>query len=730
MLPQELMPVEEGKFHIPADAVSYDEQIKVLNHADTFAIFDRWGDVHPYAKKPHGIFHQGTRFINRLELRLNQKKPLLLSSSIKEDNDILSVDLTNPDLSSCNIPENSVHISRSQFIRNGIYYEELSLVNYSSSDCKFDLTISFGADFRDLFEIRGIARSVNTNKPLPDNSDQKLYFDYEGLDKIFRRTEVLLTGKEEYFIQNNVIHFPVKLQTQEHQKIEYSILFRTEENFLTTTSGEDEQVLGFVEAKKLMRDELRAAQNLFASVATSNEQFTHWINRSKSDLVSLLTKTPFGFYPYAGVPWYNTAFGRDGIITAMEVLWLAPRIARDVLFFLANKQARELIAAKDAEPGKILHETRSGEMANTGEVPFREYYGTIDATPLFIMLAGMYYKRTGDLDTIRELWANIREGLNWITKYGDVDGDGFVEYKHKAENGLTNQGWKDSHDSIMYENGELCEPPIALCEVQGYVYGAKIQAARLAMAMEEPDYAEQLEKEAAVLKNRFNEMFWDEAMKCYVLALDGNKQPCRVIASNPGHCLFTGIVNEARAEAMAKTFMSEQMFSGWGIRTLATGEKRYNPMSYHNGSIWPHDNAVIAYGLARYGFKKEALSIMAAMFDASIFIDMQRLPELYCGFERRSNEGPTAYPVACSPQAWSVAVVFMLIQSCLGIEINALERTVIFHKPELPEYIEKVILLNLSVGNEYCDIIFSQHKEERRLEVMHKPDDWDVMIKS
>lgn len=730
MLPQELMPVEEGKFHIPADAVSYDEQIKVLNHADTFAIFDRWGDVHPYAKKPHGIFHQGTRFINRLELRLNQKKPLLLSSSIKEDNDILSVDLTNPDLSSCNIPENSVHISRSQFIRNGIYYEELSLVNYSSSDCKFDLTISFGADFRDLFEIRGIARSVNTNKPLPDNSDQKLYFDYEGLDKIFRRTEVLLTGKEEYFIQNNVIHFPVKLQTQEHQKIEYSILFRTEENFLTTTSGEDEQVLGFVEAKKLMRDELRAAQNLFASVATSNEQFTHWINRSKSDLVSLLTKTPFGFYPYAGVPWYNTAFGRDGIITAMEVLWLAPRIARDVLFFLANKQAKELIAAKDAEPGKILHETRSGEMANTGEVPFREYYGTIDATPLFIMLAGMYYKRTGDLDTIRELWANIREGLNWITKYGDVDGDGFVEYKHKAENGLTNQGWKDSHDSIMYENGELCEPPIALCEVQGYVYGAKIQAARLAMAMEEPDYAEQLEKEAAVLKNRFNEMFWDEAMKCYVLALDGNKQPCRVIASNPGHCLFTGIVNEARAEAMAKTFMSEQMFSGWGIRTLATGEKRYNPMSYHNGSIWPHDNAVIAYGLARYGFKKEALSIMAAMFDASIFIDMQRLPELYCGFERRSNEGPTAYPVACSPQAWSVAVVFMLIQSCLGIEINALERTVIFHKPELPEYIEKVILLNLSVGNEYCDIIFSQHKEERRLEVMHKPDDWDVMIKS
>jgi glycogen debranching enzyme len=728
MIPQEFIPVEEGRFHIPADAVNYDDRIKVLNHSDTFAIFDRWGDIHPHSKKAQGIFHQGTRFINRLELRVNQKKPLLLSSCIKEDNDILSVDLTNPDLTACNILGNSLHISRSQFVRNGVYYEEMALVNFGSTACNFDVSLTFGADFKDLFEIRGIPRKLNPNKPDLTSKHGRVLFDYEGLDKIHRRTEIIFSGKEELSVKHNVVSFSLALKPHQHQKINYLIVFHSEENIFSKDEDK-EYFFDFVDAKKAMRETLHKTHKLFASISTSNEQFSHWVNRSKADLISLLTLTDTGLYPYAGVPWYNTAFGRDGIITAMEVLWIAPQVAKDALVFLAEKQATEHNPEKDAEPGKIMHETRTGEMANTEEIPFKEYYGTIDATPLFIMLAGMYYKHTADITTVEKIWPNIKAALSWIDKYGDLDGDGFVEYKHKSENGLTNQGWKDSHDSVMYKNGGLCEPPIALCEVQGYVYSAKKYASELAAALKEVEYAQQLSKEAVEFRKKFNEVFWDETLDSYVLALDGNKKPCRVVTSNSGHCLFTGIAEYAHAQAMAKTFTSRDMFSGWGIRTLSAKEKRYNPMSYHNGSIWPHDNALIALGLAQYGFQKEALKVMSALFDASLFIDMQRLPELYCGFERRVNEGPTAYPVACSPQAWSVATVFLLLQACLRIEINALEKTIGFIKPELPRYLDKITITNLKTGNDYCDFELYRNKYDVGFHFMRKPADWEVIIK-
>jgi glycogen debranching enzyme len=467
---------------------------------------------------------------------------------------------------------------------------------------------------------------------------------------------------------------------------------------------------------------------MFAGISTSNEQFTHWIHRSRADLISLITQTPYGLYPYAGVPWYNTAFGRDGIITAMEVLWVAPQVAKNALIFLAHMQAKEMIPAKDAEPGKILHEARSGEMANTAEIPFKEYYGTIDATPLFVMLAGMYYQHTADMAAIKNLWPNIKAAINWIDNYGDLDGDGFVEYKHKAENGLTNQGWKDSHDSVMYKNGELCEPPIALCEVQGYVYAAKNYASLLAEVLGEKDFAQQLKTEAAQLKQKFNEVFWDEESSCYALALDGNKKPCKVVSSNPGHCLFCGIVDDDKAAKLAATLLSADMFSGWGIRTLSEGGKRYNPMSYHNGSIWPHDNALIAAGLARYGFQKEAAKILSALFDASLFIELQRLPELYCGFPRRRGEGPTSYPVACSPQAWSVGAVFMLLQACLQIEIDAVKKTIVFKKPDLPPYLDRIAINHLPLGSASCDIELYRLDYDVSFNVIRKPADWSILI--
>jgi glycogen debranching enzyme len=528
-------------------------------------------------------------------------------------------------------------------------------------------------------------------------------------------------------VEHNVARFWVQLPPHHQQHIHYFIAFKTEENFFST---EEKQVpfSGFAEIKENMQAELKKAHSLFASISTSNEQFTHWVHRSKADLISLITETPYGLYPYAGVPWYNTAFGRDGIITAMEVLWVAPEIAKNALMFLANMQATQMIPAKDAEPGKILHEARSGEMANTAEIPFKEYYGTIDATPLFVMLAGMYYQHTADLKTIKTLWPNIKAALNWIDNYGDLDGDGFVEYKHKAENGLTNQGWKDSHDSVMYKNGELCEPPIALCEVQGYAYGAKNFASMLAHALNETTLAETLAREAKELKRKFNEVFWDEDSNCYALALDGNKKPCTVVSSNPGHCLFCGIVDEDKAANLVHSLTSAQMFSGWGIRTLSEGEKRYNPMSYHNGSIWPHDNAIIASGFARYGFQKEASKILSALFDASLFIELQRLPELYCGFPRRTGEGPTSYPVACSPQAWSVGAVFMLLQACLQVQINAVTKTIVFDKPHLPPYLDRISINHLRLGDATCDIELYRHEYDVGFNVIRKPADWNLLI--
>ncbi len=713
--------MEEDKFHISPDAVNADDRINILNHSNTFGIFDRWGNIHPHGKMVQGIYHEGTRYINKLVLSINRHKPLLLSSNIKEDNDILSVDLTNPALISCNLPDNTIHISRNLFIREGAFYEEIDCSHYGNQKCSFTMELSFDGDFKDIFEIRGIDRFVTKNHVKYCDDGDDCMMEYDGLDGIKRISVFNVITEADYNIKENRIVFNINLSPLKPLKITYSLRF--------LSGDHSHKHISYDQAKNLIEQERNKTSILFADIQTSNEQFNHWINRSKADLLSLLAQTETGRYPYAGVPWYNTPFGRDGIITGIETLWLIPEISRDVLFFLASKQATELIPEKDAEPGKILHEARTGEMANTGEVPFKEYYGTIDATPLFIMLAGMYYERTADLELIKRLWPNILAAIDWINNYGDLDGDGFVEYEHKAKNGLTNQGWKDSYDSIMDEAGELAETPIALCEVQAYVYAAKQHAAKLALILNEPDLANRLTKEARELKHNFNENFWDDALNCYVLALDGQKKPCRVVSSNAGHCLFTGIADDDKAKKLADTLLSSTMFSGWGIRTLSSSTNRYNPMSYHNGSIWPHDNALIAYGLALYGLREHVLKLTEAIFRASLYIELQRLPELYCGFERRHSEGPTLYPVACSPQAWSVAVVFMLLQACLQVKIDALTKTISFDRPVLPEYLEQISVSNLTLDSGNCSLLFRRYNDDVTFNLLQKPVDWEILIK-
>jgi glycogen debranching enzyme len=474
----------------------------------------------------------------------------------------------------------------------------------------------------------------------------------------------------------------------------------------------------FAQAMTAVVERQRRSNAEFCRIESSTGQFNDWINRAIADLCMMTTENSTGPYPYAGVPWFSTPFGRDGIITALECLWLNPGLARGVLAFLAATQATESLPEQDAEPGKIVHEMRRGEMAALGEIPFGRYYGTVDATPLFVMLAGAYYDRTADRAFIQSIWPNIEAALAWIDNHGDADGDGFVEYSRRSSTGLGNQGWKDSFDSVSHADGRLADPPIALCEVQGYVYAARRAAAELAEAVHQTSRAHDLNDQAEALRRRFDEAFWSDDLGTYALALDGAKRPCRVRASNAGHCLLTGIAMPDRAVRVASTLLGPDAFSGWGVRTLSAGEARHNPMSYHNGSVWPHDNAMIAAGFARYRLKEQALQIMNALFDASLFTDLHRLPELFCGFARRPAEGPTLYPVACAPQAWASAAVFLLLQACLGLNVSAVERCVRFSYPLLPAFLKEVHLHNLRVGDATVDLLLLRHGHDVGINVL------------
>ena len=713
----------ENKFYISVNSTYADDRVRVLNHIDSFGIFDRWGDIKQLGEEVQGIYHNGMRYISELQLRINGKRPLLLSSSVKEKNEILSVDLTNPILQGEDrtIQKDEIYIGRSKFIRNGSCYERIRLNNYGTEFCKFTLSIEFAADFKDIFEVRGITRERRGEiTEIRHSQDGRLRISYLGLDGVTRITQICFVNKPDSWENHNKVLYNIEMPPHDEQYIEYTIQFLTEK--------EDPHYLKFLEAQDKLNHELEDATQVIAKLTASNDQLNQWIERSQHDLISLLADTTYGKYPYAGVPWYNTAFGRDGIITALETLWVAPDIARDVLRYLAHTQATEINAYQDAEPGKIIHEVRGGEMVAMNEIPFKRYYGSVDSTPLFIMLAGAYYTRTAAEAFIKEIWPNIKSALDWIDTYGDINGDGFIEYQHKSVNGLTNQGWKDSHDSIMYEDGRLAESPIAPCEVQGYVYDAKIQAAKLARLLNDNELADKLDQQAATLKQRFNEVFWDEELSCYVLALDGKGKPCRVVSSNAGHTLFTSIADKDKAKKLVERLFQPDMFNGWGIRTLGKNEKRYNPMSYHNGSIWPHDVSLIARGLSKYGYTEETLKLATSLFDASLFIELQRLPELFCGFDRRKGEGPTNYPVACSPQAWAVATVYMLLESCLHIDIYAEQKKVYFYNPVIPVGTEKIFIHQLKLGDGYADLELYTENGTVGVKIKTCPPGWQVFI--
>jgi glycogen debranching enzyme len=570
--------------------------------------------------------------------------------------------------------------------------------NYGDRAVDLRLLILFENDFSDLFEVRGIHRDRRGTATATLRGDEQALLIYQGLDGKTRRTALTFDPKPEQLTTSSAV-YELHLAPGEMQPLFLAI----------SCDPAESRPLPFLRGLIAARREMREQTLERTSVETSNDRFNEILCRSAADLAMLMTDTPQGRYPYAGIPWFSTTFGRDGLITALQMLWWSPEVARGVLRRLAAYQAKTNDPQADAEPGKILHEMRGGEMAALREVPFGLYYGSVDSTPLFVLLAGLYAERTGDTGTIAALWPAIEAALGWIDGPGDRDGDGFVEYYRQTEQGLANQGWKDSHDAVFHADGRLAEGPIALAEVQGYVYAAKRLAARCALRLGHEAAAKTLNAEADRLAVRFEEAFWCPEIETYALALDGDKKPCRVRTSNAGQVLFTGIAAADRAALVAKGLLQTNFFSGWGIRTVARGEARYNPMSYHNGSIWPHDNALIALGLARYDHKQGIETLFNGLFNAATYMEYRRLPELFCGFQRQRGQGPTLYPVACSPQAWASATPFTLLEASLGLQFDPFNGEIRLCNPRLPAFLDEVLLRDLRLGTSSVDLRVRRH---------------------
>jgi glycogen debranching enzyme len=699
-------------------------QLQVLKHGDCFGVFDPRGNIVPGDASEEGIYHDGTRFLSRFELLMFGNRPLLLSSTVSVDDAVFDADLTNPDVlrdGHIAVERGEINVHRSRVLWDASCVERIRVTNFRLNRIDVPLAIRFDADFADVFEVRGTRRAKKGQR-LPDQNGDDYVMCYRGLDDRERRSRVRWSRQPDKVDTGRVV-FLLRLEPKESATIVMSVSYETDAEAPPPPASVEKAFDHALSSTRARRVSQAASS---CRVLSSSAMFNRWLGRSSADLQIMLTDTPHGCYPYAGIPWFSTPFGRDGLITAFELLWVNPGIARGVLSFLAETQATSHNDAQDAQPGKILHEMRGGEMAALGEVPFGRYYGSVDSTPLFVMLAAAYYDRTGDRAFIDGIWPHIGAALEWMRTSGDPDHDGFLDYARKTDAGLLNQGWKDSHDSIFHSDGRTADGPIALCEVQGYAYAAWKGAARLATLRGDMRNSEKWAERAGRLRDRFELEYWCEDLDTYALALDGSRRPCRVRTSNPGHCLFAGLVTPERARRVCDTLMADASFNGWGVRTVAAGERRYNPQSYHNGSIWPHDNAIIAAGASRYGFTEAATKILSATLELSEAVDLHRLPELICGFTRRGRE-PTLYPVACAPQAWAAGAVYLMLAASLGIHIDAPSRRISFSRGRLPESIDWIRLTDLKVGEASVDLQLERHPHDLGVTIIRREGDVEIV---
>ena len=666
-----------------------------------FLLADAVGDIQG---SEDGLYRDDTRMLSRYELEIAGRRPSLLGASIDQQNTLFTAHLTNrplPAVGDQTLPRGVIHVERRRFLFGGRLYEELRFENYGRESANLPLRFTFAADFADIFEVQGQVRRARGELLAPCLLAQGVRLAYRGLDAVLRNTQITFSLAPQT-LDAEAAEFLVRVARGERRDLLVEIdTRRNPEDGLPSAPRfrAAEQDLGTSMGKRLGEG---------ASLSTSGRLFNLWIDKSRSDLALLTTQLPAGPYPFAGIPWFATQFGRDALITGLQTLWLDPALSTGVLRFLAETQATEEDPSRDAEPGKILHEARRGEMATLREVPFGRYYGSVDATPLFVMLAGAYEERTGDRTLADAIWPHLTAAVGWIERRLQASPTGFLDYQGSAADGLVNQGWKDSRDSIFDADGSFPQGPVATVEVQGYVYAAFQAMAQLLGRREDASAARRFRTRARALRAAIEEKFWVAELGCYGIAIGGDGRVCRVRASNAGHLLYCKVPSAARARRITELLLSEEFSSGWGIRTLSSTQARYNPMSYHNGSVWPHDTALCAAGMAAYGQRAQAVRILSDVFEAAHHFGM-RLPELYCGFTRVEGQSPIPYPVACLPQAWAAGAIFMLLQACLGVSIDGSRKEVHVSHPQLPVGIESVVLNNLLVGDA------TLHLEFRRL---------------
>jgi glycogen debranching enzyme len=691
------------------------ERTHSLRHDDCFGLFNEIGDIDAETRSEAGLYRGGVRHLSRLTLTIAGLRPLLLAAAPRDDNVLLTMNLTNPDVrgegGSVILPRGTLHIRRSRFIWQGVCHEMIRVRNFSLNTVAVELVVRFGSDFENIVDVRAQRRVDAARARFERVERDSVTQGCLGADEVVRETIVDCHVAPDA-ISPDSLRYRLQIGSRGEKTIALAIGCRT--------AKKPVQISTFTRSLAAAEEMTRSESRPRCLVHASDAPFNGWLSRATSDLGMMLTATPQGRVPSAGLPWLDAFFGRDAIITALQTLWVWPDIARNVLRHLAATQCADGSAGNGAETGRIVNESRDGFPPN--------YHG-VDTTPLFVMLAGAYYTRTADLDFATELWPAVTAALRWIDVYGDIDGDGFVETRPRGT-GPAQHGWKSSPDAVFHADGRLATGALALCEVQGYVYGAKIGAARIARSLGDIPRAISLVESAQALQARFNTAFWCADIETYALALDGDKQPCRVRTSNAGHCLYTGIARADRARQIIAGLGDEHLFSGWGVRSVAETELRYNPMSYHDGSIWPHDNALLAAGAARYDDKAFALRIMNAQFEAARHFDLQRLPELFCGFKRRGRDAPLQFPVACSPQSCSAGATYLMLQSVLGIGIDALDAQIVLAHPSVPDNIEEISVKNLAVGEASVDFTVRRHAGSVSVSVERREGKVDLVIRS
>ncbi len=681
----------------------------VIKDENIFFLSLRDSSVPLQGKHGLGLYYDDCRFLSGYEITVGKAKPISLAGTAPASY-CSAFELCNDrgvNRNGSNLKKRAIDLRIDRIVdsKNLSLLERITFQNRQMELADFDVTLKFKAGFEDVFIVRGTQGKKTGRLHSPQWRNNALRFTYTGVDQRIRSLTIQFHRPVQHIGDGAKLRITLHPQQTAELKISYLIAQSSKPAEARPCSDSG---FFFDRMEKSLADATRNWHGELPEIETDSHEFNDAINRSMIDHRVLRSTLDREHYYAAGLPWYGCLFGRDSIIAAIEMLAYSQDMAADSLRILAKYQGKRNDTWRDEQPGKILHEFRTGELARSGQIPQTPYYGSVDSTPLFLILLCEYCQWTGNLSLFQELRPNVDAALNLIFESTWSDPDRFLTYQSKSQSGLSNQGWKDSGDSMVNTDGSLATPPIALVEVQGYVYREKKSLAKLFARTGEKERAESLAREAQKLRESFERKFWLAPNKFYAMALQKEQRPCAVISSNPGQALWSGICSPARAKLSAARLMQDDMFSGWGVRTLSSRERRYNPVGYHLGSVWPHDNAIIAMGLKRYGFDQEFLRIFDSILEAASYFEHHRLPEVFSGYSKKEFYLPVPYPEACHPQVWSAGAIPMMLQAGLGLVPDAFEQTLHIVRPVLPTGVNRLDFRGLRVGKATADLRFER----------------------